>query len=73
MVRNYELEPPRIKSWFFCIAVLWQLAALVLADLLDFIDGKELGLREASKSRLIAKVAARIRKISAADCLILLE
>ncbi|KAI5456585.1 hypothetical protein BGZ63DRAFT_318566, partial [Mariannaea sp. PMI_226] len=34
LVHNFELVPPRIQGWFFCISAHWHLAALMLADLL---------------------------------------
>ncbi|KAF7562233.1 hypothetical protein G7046_g1900 [Stylonectria norvegica] len=67
LIKNYDTVPPRIKSWFVCIAIPWHLAALMLADLIDFVDEHDLGLQEASQTRLSAKMAARIRKASATE------
>lgn len=67
LIRDYSAVPPRIKSWFVCIAVPWHLAALMLADLLDFIDDKKLGLYESRKCRLDVDLATMIRKSSATE------
>ncbi|KAM5357241.1 hypothetical protein ACJZ2D_016470 [Fusarium nematophilum] len=67
LVRDYDAVPPRIKSWFVCIAIPWHLAALMLADLIDFVDKNGLGKGEATASRLESKMTARIRKSSAIE------
>lgn len=67
LVKHYDTVPPRIRSWFFCIAVPWHLGALMLADLLEFIDDNELGLKQARQKRHSGNVAARIRKASAIE------
>ncbi|KAF5557554.1 regulatory alcR, partial [Fusarium phyllophilum] len=67
LIRHYDTIPPRIRSWFFCIAVPWHLGALMLADVLEFIDKNNYGLDQARQKRLSGNVAARIRKASAIE------
>lgn len=67
LIRHYDTVPPRIRSWFFCIAVPWHLGALMLADVLEFIDKNGYGLDQARQKRLSSNVAARIRKASAIE------
>ncbi|KAF5597807.1 regulatory alcR [Fusarium pseudocircinatum] len=67
LIRHYDTVPPRIRSWFFCIAVPWHLGALMLADVLEFIDKNNYGLDHARQKRLSGNVAARIRKASAIE------
>ncbi|KAF5606672.1 regulatory alcR [Fusarium subglutinans] len=67
LIRHYDTVPPRIRSWFFCIAVPWHLGALMLADVLEFIDKNNYGLDQARQKRLSGNVAARIRKASAIE------
>jgi hypothetical protein len=65
LVRDFPCVPPRIQSWFFCISAHWHLAALLFADLLDFVDRTQFGNTEAGRARIQNKVAERIRKASA--------
>ncbi|KAF4948680.1 hypothetical protein FGADI_9455 [Fusarium gaditjirri] len=67
LIKHYDTVPPRIRSWFFCIAVPWHLGALMLADVLEFIDKNNYGLDQARQKRLSGNVAARIRKASAIE------
>ncbi|CAM1504919.1 Fc.00g025100.m01.CDS01 [Cosmosporella sp. VM-42] len=67
LVKNYDSVPPRIQSWFVVISSHWHLAALMLADLIDFVDHNELGLEGFSQTRLKTNITARIRKASAAE------
>ncbi|KAF9770128.1 hypothetical protein IL306_012361 [Fusarium sp. DS 682] len=67
LIRHYDTVPPRIRSWFFCIAVPWHLGALMLADVLEFIDKNNLGLEQSRQKRLSSNIAARIRKASAIE------
>ncbi|KAF4333106.1 regulatory alcR [Fusarium beomiforme] len=67
LIKHYDTVPPRIRSWFFCIAVPWHLGALMLADVLEFIDKNNLGLEQSRQKRLSSNIAARIRKASAIE------
>jgi hypothetical protein len=67
LVRHYASVPSRIQSWFFCISAHWHLAALMFADLIEFVDEKNLGLAAASRTRLQTDVARRIRMASAGE------
>lgn len=65
LIRDYETVPPRIKSWFVCIVVPWHLGALMLADLILFVDKNGMGLAQASNSRLEKGLHSEIRETSA--------
>ncbi|KAI0908746.1 hypothetical protein F4823DRAFT_597549 [Ustulina deusta] len=67
LIKNYDSVAARIKSWFPCIHIPWHLGALMLADLIEFVDRNGLGLEEASLNRLTVNLAARIRKSSAVE------
>lgn len=67
LTRDYESVPPRIKSWFLCIAIPWHLGCLMLADLIGFVDENGLGLGTASAKRLDTKLAMTIRKTSSVE------
>lgn len=67
LVKDYGSVPARIKSWFVCIAIPWHLAALMLADLLEFVDNNQLGQNESSNTRLSLNLVATIRKGSATE------
>ncbi|KAM0715899.1 hypothetical protein Q7P37_008413 [Cladosporium fusiforme] len=65
LIRDYDSVPPRIKSWFVCIVVPWHLGALMLADLIEFIDSNNIGLEQPSNLRLAQNMHSEIRKTSA--------
>ncbi|KAJ5779267.1 hypothetical protein N7457_006987 [Penicillium paradoxum] len=67
LVQNYSAVPQRIQGWFLCISAHWHLAALMLADLLDFIDENDLGIESAALIRTTSQVARRMRKHSASE------
>lgn len=67
LVQNYSLVPQRIQGWFVCISAHWHLAALMLADLLEFIDDNALGIEEAAYSRINSQMARDIRNRSAQE------
>ncbi|KAK5632276.1 hypothetical protein RRF57_007990 [Xylaria bambusicola] len=67
LIKNYESVPVRIKSWFPCIHIPWHLGALMLADLIEFVDQNGLGIEENSLNRLSINMAVRIRKSSALE------
>ncbi|GAB1213255.1 hypothetical protein ATERTT37_002404 [Aspergillus terreus] len=67
LVQNYSAVPQRIQGWFVCISAHWHLAALLLADLLDFIDENALGMEDATCNRRTSQMAWRIRKHSARE------
>lgn len=64
LTRDYESIPPRIKSWFLCIAIPWHLGCLMLADLIGFVDENGLGLDTASARRLDTNMAVTMRRTS---------
>ncbi|KAH6603717.1 hypothetical protein Trco_008492 [Trichoderma cornu-damae] len=53
--------PARIRSWFFCISCHWNLAALMVADLITFVDENNLGMDTETYTRISSKTAWRIR------------
>ncbi|RMJ13149.1 hypothetical protein CDV36_007174 [Fusarium kuroshium] len=61
LVRNYGSVPPRLKSWFVCIHVAWNLGMLLLADLIDLIDDKGMSNKTAAQARRSIDFVARIR------------
>lgn len=65
LITDYDNVPARIKSWFVCIVVPWNLGALMLADLIEFIDQNNMGLKQASCVRITNNLPALIRKASA--------
>ena len=69
LVQNYSSVPQRIQGWFVCISAHWHLAALMLADLLEFVDENALGSMEdaACSHRITSQMARRIRKHSARE------
>ncbi|KAF9248236.1 hypothetical protein DTO027I6_6406 [Penicillium roqueforti] len=69
LVQNYHAVPQRIRGWFLCISAHWNLAALMFADLLEFIDENSLGVDGAT--RITGQVARRIRMHSARELSIL--
>ncbi|KAH0499789.1 hypothetical protein TgHK011_006956 [Trichoderma gracile] len=56
--------PERIRSWFFCISCHWNLAALMIADLVAFVDENNLGTDIETWARTEGKIAWRIRDAS---------
>lgn len=67
LVHHHESVPQRISGWFVCISAHWHLAALMFAELLDFVDENSLGLKDAAHNRLASKMAIRIRGDSAKE------
>ncbi|RFU81098.1 hypothetical protein TARUN_1107 [Trichoderma arundinaceum] len=53
--------PARIRSWFFCISCHWNLAALMIADLIEFVDENNLGVDTETYIRVSGRTAWRIR------------
>ncbi|KAJ5986369.1 hypothetical protein N7451_010734 [Penicillium sp. IBT 35674x] len=67
LVQNYSLVPQRIQGWFVCISAHWHLAALMFADLLDFIDDNALGIEDEAYSRINGQLARGVRNRSAQE------
>ncbi|EEU38178.1 uncharacterized protein NECHADRAFT_105211 [Fusarium vanettenii 77-13-4] len=64
LLHDYEAVPGRIQSWFVCISCHWHLAALMLADLIEYVDENELGVASVSYGRLGSKMVSKIREAS---------
>ncbi|KAI1741868.1 hypothetical protein F4680DRAFT_48007 [Xylaria scruposa] len=67
LIKNYDTIPVPIKSRFPCIHIPWHLGALMLADLIEFVDQNGLGTEDASLNRLSVSLAMKIRKSSAVE------
>ncbi|KAF4454016.1 hypothetical protein F53441_3400 [Fusarium austroafricanum] len=67
LLHDYQSVPGRLQSWFVCISAHWNLAALMLADLIEYVDENELGEATASHGRLTSKMVTRIREASARE------
>ncbi|KAI1638937.1 hypothetical protein F4809DRAFT_648903 [Biscogniauxia mediterranea] len=67
LIESYDVVPPRIQSWFFCILAHWHLAALILADLIELVDEDGLGVPQANRERLGATTVDTIRRASAGE------
>ncbi|QQK43341.1 Fungal transcriptional regulatory protein, N-terminal [Penicillium digitatum] len=67
LVQNYHAVSQRIQGWFLCISAHWYLAAMMLADLLELIDGNSLGAESATHIRITSQVARTIRMHSARE------
>jgi hypothetical protein len=65
LIRDYNTIPARIKSWFVCILVPWNLGALMLADLIEFVDNHNMGFEQASRSRIAESLPSVMRALSA--------
>lgn len=67
LVQNYTAIPHRIQGWFVCISAHWHLAALMFADLLEFVDENTLGTQDGGASRIHSQIARKIKKHSASE------
>ncbi|OIW27645.1 hypothetical protein CONLIGDRAFT_633994 [Coniochaeta ligniaria NRRL 30616] len=67
LVADYGAVPHRVRGWFVCISAHWHLAALMLADLLEFVDENALGMEDAASVRVASQMAKRVRKHSAGE------
>lgn len=67
LVRHYDSLPTRIKSWFVCIYIPWHLASMMLANMIDQVDNRGLGIAEHTATRMKSNMTARMRKSSATE------
>ncbi|RYC78550.1 hypothetical protein BFJ63_vAg18577 [Fusarium oxysporum f. sp. narcissi] len=67
LVQHYDKVPQRIQGWFFCISAHWHLAAIMLTDLIEYIDENDLGETSDARSRISSKMVSRIREASARE------
>ncbi|GKU00290.1 transcription factor [Fusarium langsethiae] len=67
LLRDYESVPGRLQSWFVCISAHWNLGALMLADLIEYVDKNKIGEANASHARLSSKTVTRMRESSAKE------
>ncbi|KAH7120251.1 hypothetical protein B0J13DRAFT_161653 [Dactylonectria estremocensis] len=64
LVQDFDAVPSRIQGWFVCISAHWHLAAMMLADMVEFVDENNLGVGVTARSRVSSKMASRIRETS---------
>jgi hypothetical protein len=64
LIHNYNSVPGRIQSWFVCISAHWHLACLILADLINTVDQKGLGIKASTQMRLRSRVVAKMQETS---------
>lgn len=50
-IENHDRLPARIQSWYICLCGHWYLAALLLFDLIEIVDGSGMGLEAAQNER----------------------
>lgn len=67
LINSYDSIPARIKSWFPCIHIPWNLGSLLIADLIDMVDENGLGSDQGRSIRANSNLTARIRKSSALE------
>jgi hypothetical protein len=61
-IEMYESLPSRIQSWFICLTGHWHLATLLLADLLEIVDGSELSVASKRQERTFTNFVAKFRE-----------
>ncbi|EUC30613.1 hypothetical protein COCCADRAFT_7380 [Bipolaris zeicola 26-R-13] len=61
-IQHHDSLPPRVQSWYVCVAGHWHLATLLLADLMEVVDESELGLEETTEHRNLTGFIARFRE-----------
>ncbi|KAL4923604.1 putative C6 transcription factor [Aspergillus undulatus] len=71
LTEHHDAVPQRIQSWFVVISGHWHLAAMMVADLFEFVDENDLGQEEASSRRVGSQTARRIRMHSARELAVL--
>ncbi|PTB65002.1 hypothetical protein BBK36DRAFT_1121497 [Trichoderma citrinoviride] len=64
LMLDIDSVPERIRSWFFCISCHWNLAALMIADLVAFVDDNKLGIDSEARARIAGRITWRIRDAS---------
>jgi hypothetical protein len=60
-IQYHDQLPPRIQSWYICLAAHWHLATLLLADWIEVVDDSKLGLTKPSKQRSYDDLVASFR------------
>lgn len=60
-VANHKLLPPRIQSWYVILDAHWHLAAMLLADAVETIDGGSLGSDTECAARESTELVSRLR------------
>jgi hypothetical protein len=64
-VAHHDSLPPRIQSWYVLLSGHWQLAAILLADTIEGIDKREIGLKSQRELRQSSHLVSTLRKQSA--------
>ncbi|KAL6151865.1 hypothetical protein ACJQWK_10339 [Exserohilum turcicum] len=61
-IQYHDRLPPRVQSWYVCVAGHWYLATLLLADLMEVVDESEMGLQHATEQRNLSAFIAKFRE-----------
>ncbi|KAH7150155.1 hypothetical protein B0J13DRAFT_673883 [Dactylonectria estremocensis] len=64
MIEQYDIVPMQLRIWFIHVVVYFHCATLILADLLELVDSKGLGLEYSSQVRVNIGVVEFIRRDS---------
>ncbi|KUJ12480.1 uncharacterized protein LY89DRAFT_563837, partial [Mollisia scopiformis] len=59
-IANHDALPPRIQSWYIVLAGHWHLGAMLLADMIEFIDKAELSLTSRRQRRQSSHLVTRL-------------
>lgn len=59
---NHDSLPARIQSWYICLTGHWHLAALLLADVIEWIDSRQLGLESCRSARISSDFVQKLRQ-----------
>ena len=63
-VRYHDRLPPRIQSWYVCLAGHWYLATLLLGDLIEILDDSEFGLKPQQTHRSSTDFVGQFRRVN---------
>jgi hypothetical protein len=60
-IESHDDLPVRIQSWYVCLTGHWHLATLLLADLVEIIDGSEFGVQARQYERTSTGFVTKFR------------
>ncbi|KAF2188893.1 hypothetical protein K469DRAFT_626628 [Zopfia rhizophila CBS 207.26] len=61
-IANHDDLPSRVQSWYICLTGHWHLATLLLADLVEIIDGSEVSVESQRLERMATDFVATFRE-----------
>lgn len=64
-ITHHTILPPRIQSWYVILAAHWHLGAILLADVIESIDQKQVSSAAERETRETIGFVARLRRDSA--------